>query len=142
MGNSFDVVFFLTGSCALFYASRQGHCGLVDALLKAGADVNGSRVTALLIASRFGHASAVVKLMHAGADVTAVDDDGNTGELFGYFLVIFGYFWLFLVIFVWAIGMTSCFIYSASSMRPRNHAGGGVRRQDWAGGVRARRRVR
>jgi hypothetical protein len=34
--------------------------------------------------------------MHAGADVTAVDDDGNTGELFGYFLVIFGYFWLFL----------------------------------------------
>jgi hypothetical protein len=78
----------------------------VDALLKAGADVNGSRVTALLIASRFGHASAVVKLMHAGADVTAVDDDGNTGEFiwlfFGYFwlfLVIFGYFWLFLVIF-------------------------------------------
>jgi hypothetical protein len=62
--------------------------------------------------------------------------------IFGYFLVIFGYFWLFLVIFVWAIGMTSCFIYSASSMRPRNHAGGGVRRQDWAGGVRARRRVR
>ena len=68
----------------------------MDALLKAGADVNGSRVTALLIASRFGHASAVVKLMHAGADVTAVDDDGNTGELFGYFLVFFGYFWLFL----------------------------------------------
>ena len=96
MRNLFDVVFFLTGSCALFYASRQGHCGLVDALLKAGADVNGSRVTALLIASRFGHASAVVKLMHAGADVTAVDDDGNTGELFGYFLVIFCYFWLFL----------------------------------------------
>jgi ankyrin repeat protein len=28
------------GSCALFYASRQGHCGLVDALLAAGADVN------------------------------------------------------------------------------------------------------
>ena len=96
MGNSFDVVFFLTGSCALFYASRQGHCGLVDALLKAGADVNGSRVTALLIASRFGHASAVVKLMHAGADVTAVDDDGNTGEFIWLF---FGYFWLFLVIF-------------------------------------------
>ena len=96
MGNWFDVVFFLTGSCALFYASRQGHCGLVDALLKAGADVNGSRVTALLIASRFGHASAVVKLMHAGADVTAVDDDGNTGEFIWLF---FGYFWLFLVIF-------------------------------------------
>ena len=133
-------MFFLTGSCALFYASRQGHCGLVDALLKAGADVNGSRVTALLIASRFGHASAVVKLMHAGADVTAVDDDGNTGE--SLFFVIFCYFWLFLVIFTWAILMTSCFIYSASSMRPRNDTGGGVRRQDWAGGVRARRRVR
>ena len=65
----------------------------MDALLKAGADVNGSRVTALLIASRFGHASAVVKLMHAGADVTAVDDDGNTGEYIWLFLVIFGYFW-------------------------------------------------
>ena len=24
---------------------------------------------------------------------------------------IFGYFWLFLVIFVWAIRLTSCFVY-------------------------------
>jgi hypothetical protein len=28
------------------------------------------------------------------------------------FLVIFGYFWLFLVIFVWAIGLTSCLTFT------------------------------
>ena len=31
------------------------------------------------------------------------------------FLVIFGYFWLFLVIFVWAIRLTTCFVYSFST---------------------------
>ena len=33
------------------------------------------------------------------------NDFGQPGEF------IFGYFWLFLVIFIWAIVLTSCFVY-------------------------------
>jgi hypothetical protein len=33
------------------------------------------------------------------------NDFGQPGEF------IFGYFWLFLVIFIWAILLTSCFVY-------------------------------
>ena len=38
-------------------------------------------------------------------------------------LVIFGYFWLSLVIFVWAISMTSCFVYRACGIPTRRLAG-------------------
>jgi S1-C subfamily serine protease len=32
-------------------------------------------------------------------------------------LVIFGYFWLFLVISVWAIRLTSCFVYKVGTSK-------------------------
>ena len=35
--------------------------------------------------------------------------------IFGYFLVIFGYFWLFLVISVWTIALTSFFLHSVAA---------------------------
>ena len=50
-------------------------------------------------------------------DPIQVVDNGDVGPLrcvrckVSLFLVIFGYFWLFLVIFVWAIRLTSCFVY-------------------------------
>ena len=50
-------------------------------------------------------------------DPIQVVDNGDVGPLrcvrckASLFLVIFGYFWLFLAISVWAIKMTSCFFY-------------------------------
>jgi hypothetical protein len=35
--------------------------------------------------------------------------------IFGYFWLFFGYFWLFLVIIIWAILLTSCFVYSVAA---------------------------
>ena len=35
--------------------------------------------------------------------------------IFGYFLVIFGYFWLLLVISVWTIALTSFFLHSVAA---------------------------
>ena len=54
-----------------------------------------------------------------------------------FFLVIFGFFWLFLVILVWAIVLTSCFLYRftrpASARRVRVvQRGDGDARQDRA----------
>ena len=47
--------------------------------------------------------------------VQLADGEGKDGGLVpvkvSLFLVIFGYFWLFLVIFVWAIVLTVCFVY-------------------------------
>jgi len=40
--------------------------------------------------------------------VVLLDEAHNIGEY------IFGYFWLFLVIFIWAIRMTSCFFFTES----------------------------
>ena len=39
------------------------------------------------------------------------------------FLVIFGYFWLFLVISVWVIRLTTCFLTDLDSERPRRGLG-------------------
>ena len=53
--------------------------------------------------------------------VTEVDDTEGyitaLGTFIWLFLVIFGYFWLLLVISVWAIGMTPCFFYRSHANR-------------------------
>ena len=77
-------MFFLTGSCALFYASRQGHCGLVDALLKARADPN-AQSQPLVYAAKLGHNTevrSVLSLLRAGADVDAQDAHGKTALMY------------------------------------------------------------
>ena len=54
------------------------------------------------------------------------DRRGNTGA---FFLVIFGYFWLFgYFYFVWAIGMTSCFFLTGRIIQTRLVTGGTSRR--------------
>ena len=53
--------------------------------------------------------------------VQLADGEGKDGGLVpvkvSLFLVIFGYFWLFLVIFVWAIRLTSCFVYKVGTSK-------------------------
>ena len=66
--------------------------------------------------------------------VVLLDEAHNIGEY------IFGYFWLFLVIFIWAISMTSCFfnrerVLGCREFRPPRRAPG-------AGDQRSARGVR
>ena len=56
----------------LFVASQKGHCDVVDALVRGGADVNkaGNDVMPpLFVASQFGHCAVVDALVRGGADV-------------------------------------------------------------------------
>ncbi|KXX73339.1 Ankyrin repeat domain-containing protein 50 [Madurella mycetomatis] len=67
--------------CALFWAAEQGHSGIVETLLRAGADPNAQvsdRQTALLAASRNGHLDCVVTLL--ACDRTDLNIRGKSGR--------------------------------------------------------------
>ena len=64
----------------LGYAANRGDVAAIDALLKAGAKVNGTSLggrTPLMHAAESGNPEAVKALLLAGADVHARDDDGQ-----------------------------------------------------------------
>jgi len=66
---------------ALQDAARDGHSGMVELLLAAGADVNAKSNygdTALHYAARGGHVDVVELLLEAGADVNAKNKNGRT----------------------------------------------------------------
>ena len=68
-------------STPLFLASRNGHCDIVDALLRGGADVNKAMdigATPLFMASQLGHCDVVEALLRGGADVNKAKNDGVT----------------------------------------------------------------
>ena len=73
------------GAPLLFIAARQGHVGLIDALLESGADVDQAKAngcTPLFIAAENGHLAVVTKLIAAGALVDkARTTDGSTALL-------------------------------------------------------------
>ncbi len=81
---------YLCGRTPLFYAAARGKHGVVDVLLKAGADpnqrmtgemlgVSGLDLTPLHYAARNGHVLVVQSLLHAGADPQAlVTYQGNS----------------------------------------------------------------
>ncbi|PNH06640.1 Ankyrin repeat domain-containing protein 50 [Tetrabaena socialis] len=69
------------GYTALLYASEVGATQMVEALLRAGADVaveDKAGQTALHVASQGGHTEAVEALVRAGADMDAKDGEGQT----------------------------------------------------------------
>ncbi|PNH02629.1 Ankyrin repeat domain-containing protein 1, partial [Tetrabaena socialis] len=69
------------GSTALHCASMEGHTEVVEALLRAGADMaakDDAGFTALHWASQEGHTHVSEVLLRAGADVAAKDDGGST----------------------------------------------------------------
>ena len=73
----------------LLMASKNGNVGMIDALVKAGADPNGATTngtTALMLAAASGKADAVNVLLDHGADVDARETRGET-ELISHFNV-------------------------------------------------------
>ena len=70
------------GSTALMYAAQRGEFGVVNALIKAGANVNArterNGMTALIAAAQGGHLDVVNALIKAGADVNAKGTYGYT----------------------------------------------------------------
>jgi ankyrin repeat protein len=66
---------------ALHLAAKFGHTAVIEALLKAGADVNaleGSNSTALMYASYNGHLEAVDLLIKHGIELNVRDNGGKT----------------------------------------------------------------
>jgi ankyrin repeat protein len=66
---------------ALHLAARNGHTAVIEALLKAGADVNaleGTHSTALMYAAYRGHLDAVELLIKQGAELNVRDNGGHT----------------------------------------------------------------
>ncbi len=66
---------------ALHLAARNGHTAAIDALLKAGADVNaleGTHSTALMYAAYNGRLEASELLIKQGTDLNIRDDGGHT----------------------------------------------------------------
>jgi predicted LPLAT superfamily acyltransferase len=62
-------------------ASQDGHCDVVEALLRGGADVNKAKkdgTTPLFMASQKGHCDVVEALLRGGADVNKARNDGAT----------------------------------------------------------------
>ena len=72
------------GSTPLCIAAEEGHEGVVEQLLKAGADVNkykdndSIRATPLCMAAKHGHEGVVDQLLEAGADLEAETFNGET----------------------------------------------------------------
>lgn len=70
------------GLTALHFAAREGHREAVEALLAAGADVNGATrgdgTTPLLIATINGHFDLAASLLEHGADPNLASDAGAT----------------------------------------------------------------
>jgi len=65
----------------LQWAALYGHVAAVEALLAAGAHVDGARsggLTPLMLAANTDHAATVAVLLAAGADLHRVDSDGRT----------------------------------------------------------------
>ncbi|KAJ1485638.1 CD4-specific ankyrin repeat protein D1.1, partial [Baffinella frigidus] len=76
-----DVESKASGFTALHLAAVDGHGGVVEILLAAGADVAATAITgqaALYFAAMKGHAEVAGMLLGAGADVAATDDKGFT----------------------------------------------------------------
>ena len=72
------------GAPLLYIAARQGHVGLIDALLQSGADVDQAHAngwTSLLIAAWQGHLTVVTKLIAAGADVNKAETEHGSTPL-------------------------------------------------------------
>lgn len=66
---------------ALHLAARNGYTAVIEALLKAGADVNaleGTHSTALMYAAYYGHLEAVELLIKQGAELNVRDQGGHT----------------------------------------------------------------
>jgi len=73
----------------LFMAAQEGHVKIVNALLKAGANVDAVRVkdsvTPLLMAVQEGHVEIITLLLKAGANVNAaVSRQGKWNSLRSY----------------------------------------------------------
>jgi ankyrin repeat protein len=69
------------GRSAMFWAARQGHAEVVEALARAGADCNQATVNSrspLWIASLNGHLRCVEVLLKERADVNKAKDTGTT----------------------------------------------------------------
>jgi len=70
------------GMTPLLLATREGHIESVEALLKAGADINqvsaGDQTSPLLIATINGHFDLAKRLLDAGADPKIAADNGAT----------------------------------------------------------------
>lgn len=63
----------------LHLAAREGHAGVVEALLAAGTDANACTLyghTALMLAAGGGHVTCMLPLLAAGADMESEDEDG------------------------------------------------------------------
>ena len=66
---------------ALLFAARQGNLEAVEALIDAGADLNGTDeegVTPLILATLNGHFDVAGLLLESGADPNAADERGRT----------------------------------------------------------------
>jgi ankyrin repeat protein len=76
----------INGYTPLFYASREGTAGVVDALLEAGADAkarSSAGTTPLMLAAAAGSVDTVRRLLDAGADINAQEDArGQTPLMF------------------------------------------------------------
>jgi ankyrin repeat protein len=76
----------INGYTPLFFASREGNPGVVDALLKAGADpkaVSVTGTTPLMLTASSGNVDAVKLLLGAGVDINAKETGrGQTALMF------------------------------------------------------------
>ncbi len=77
-----ELVGYVGGLAPLHFAARQGHVDAVDALLKAGANLNqvsaGDHTSPLLIAIINGHFDLAMHLLDKGADPALAAENGAT----------------------------------------------------------------